>query len=288
MLLVNTAGAGLVAVGAEGYGVFGLAGSSGGAGSPGVVGYGGEGQGVASGGDGMDASGGFGSNTSGAGMVAVGGAAASNAVGGDGVRAYGGTGGPGEVAGIGIYAIGGYVADVEYQSAAVLDGDVLVTGALSKAGGSFKIDDPLDPGNKYLYHSFVESPDMMNVYNGNVSTDASGNATVTLPDWFQALNRDFRYQLTVIGQFAQATVASEVSNNAFAIRTDKPNVKVSWQVTGIRQDAWANAHRIPGEVEKAQDDQGHYLHPELFGHAGEPNIPQMHHPRPQRQVPPRP
>jgi len=26
----------------------------------------------------------------------------------------------------------------------------------------------------------------------------------SLPDWFEAENTDFRYQLTVVGQFAQA------------------------------------------------------------------------------------
>ncbi|MGB6676336.1 MAG: hypothetical protein WBE44_06580, partial [Terriglobales bacterium] len=95
--------------------------------------------------------------------------------------------------------------------AAWFNGNVDVDGNLSKAGGSFKIDHPLDPANKYLYHSFVESPDMMNIYNGNVITDAQGDAVVPLPDWFETLNRDFRYQLTVIGQFAQAIVASEIA-----------------------------------------------------------------------------
>jgi len=142
---------------------------------------------------------------------------------------------------------------------------VNVVGTLSKGGGSFKIDHPLDPANKYLYHSFVESPDMMNIYNGNVTTDGTGLATVTLPDWFESLNRDFRYQLTVIGQFAQAIVASKVANNQFRIQTDKPNVEVSWQVTGIRQDAFANANRIPVEVEKAPADRGRYLYPEAIG-----------------------
>jgi hypothetical protein len=71
--------------------------------------------------------------------------------------------------------------------------------------------------------------------------------------------------LTLIRQFAQAIVASEVSHNQFTIRTDKPNVKVSWQVTGIRQDAYANAHRVQVEEDKPPQDQGHYLHPELFG-----------------------
>ena len=166
--------------------------------------------------------------------------------------------------------------------AAFFDGDVDVDGNLSKAGGSFKIDDPLDPANKYLYHSFVESPDMMNIYNGNATTDASGGAVVTLPEWFETLNRDFRYQLTVIGQFAQAIVASKVANHQFSIKTDKPNVEVSWQVTGIRQDAWANAHRIPVEVPKADGDRGLYLHPELFGAPAEKNIGLAHHPMMQK------
>jgi hypothetical protein len=105
----------------------------------------------------------------------------------------------------------------------------------------------------------------MNIYTGNVTTDASGLATVQLPDWFEALNTDFRYQLTAIGQFAQAIVASKIAHNQFRIQTDKPNVEVSWQVTGVRHDAFANANQIPVEVEKASADRGHYLYPEAFG-----------------------
>jgi trimeric autotransporter adhesin len=144
-------------------------------------------------------------------------------------------------------------------------GNVNMKGKLTKGGGSFKIDHPLDPTNKYLSHSFVESPDMMNVYNGNIMTDKHGLATIVLPDYFEALNRDFRYQLTVIGQFAQAIVKREITNNRFTIKTSKPSVKVSWQVTGIRHDAYADAYRIPTEEEKPPQEQGHYLHPELFG-----------------------
>ena len=81
--------------------------------------------------------------------------------------------------------------------------DVAVNGTLSKSAGSFKIDDPLDPADKYLYHSFVESRDMMDIYNGNITTDGNGEATVTMPAWFQELNRDFRYQLTAIGAPSQ-------------------------------------------------------------------------------------
>jgi len=163
------------------------------------------------------------------------------------------------------YGVYGEASGVGTNYAGYFFGNVNVTGTLSKAGGSFKIDHPLDPENKFLYHSFVESPDMMNVYNGNVVTGADGQTWIELPEWFEALNRDVRYQLTVIGEFAQAIVADEVRDNRFLIRTDKPNVKVSWQVTGIRQDAFANANRIPVEQDKSEDQRGRYLHPKAFG-----------------------
>jgi hypothetical protein len=143
----------------------------------------------------------------------------------------------------------------------VAPGNLNVVGKLTKGSGTFAIDHPLDPTNKYLYHSFVESPDMMNVYNGNVMTDQHGLAVVTLPTYFEALNKDFRYQLTPMGSFAQATVGKEVHNNQFTIRTNKPGVKVSWQVTGIRHDAFAEQNPIQVEEEKSPRDRGHYLHP---------------------------
>lgn len=146
-----------------------------------------------------------------------------------------------------------------------VNGDLLVNGALYKGSGSFRIDHPLDPANKYLSHSFVESPDMMNVYNGNVVTDAMGKAVVELPKYFNALNRDPRYQLTVIGSPATAYVLEEVHDNTFSIKTSEPDVKVSWQVTGIRQDAFARVHPIIVEEEKAVADRGHYLHPKELG-----------------------
>jgi len=145
------------------------------------------------------------------------------------------------------------------------NGNVAIAGSLSKGSGTFKIDHPQDPENKYLYHSFVESPDMMNVYNGNITTNVDGSATVELPAYFESLNKDFRYQLTVIGAFAQAIIATEVKDNKFVIKTDKPNVKVSWQVTGIRKDPYAEQNRVVPEVEKPANEKGKFLHPEAYG-----------------------
>jgi hypothetical protein len=154
-----------------------------------------------------------------------------------------------------------------------VNGNVNIAGNLSKGGGSFKIDHPLDPANKYLYHSFVESPDMMNVYNGVAILDAQGSVWITLPDYFEALNRDFRYQLTAIGAPGpNLYIVKKVSGNRFKIGGGKPKGEVSWQVTGIRQDAFANAHRIPNEEEKSGQERGKYLHPELFGASEEQAI----------------
>ncbi|MCX6198943.1 MAG: hypothetical protein NTY88_06945 [Bacteroidetes bacterium] len=144
-------------------------------------------------------------------------------------------------------------------------GDVDVAGNLTKTTGTFKIDHPMDPANKFLIHSFVESPDMMNIYNGNITTDGNGDAVVSLPSYFQVENIDFRYQLTVIGTFAQAIVSKEISNNTFSVKTDKPNVKVSWQVTGVRNDPYAQQHRIVPEVMKNENERGRYRHPEIYG-----------------------
>ena len=178
---------------------------------------------------------------------------------GGNVRITGGTGFGGDPGGSIILTPGSPSADVHVV------GNLSVTGAVSKGSGSFKIDHPLDPANKYLSHSFVESPDMMNVYNGNVLLDAKGEAWISLPDYFEALNQDFRYQLTPIGAPGQHIlyIDQEIANNRFKIAGGKPGGKVSWQVTGVRHDAYANAHRIPVEEDKG-NKRGTYLHPELF------------------------
>lgn len=144
-----------------------------------------------------------------------------------------------------------------------INGNVSITGSIAKGSGTFKIDHPQDPENKYLIHSFVESPEMMNVYSGNITTDANGYATVKLPSYFEAANKDFRYQLTVMGSFAQAIIKEKISNNSFVIQTNNPNVEVSWSVTGVRADKFADANRVVPELEK--ELKGTYLHPELYG-----------------------
>jgi hypothetical protein len=165
------------------------------------------------------------------------------------------------ISGPGVYAY-------SYQGlAAWLNGNIQVSGSINKSATAFKIDHPLDPANRYLYHSGVESPDMKNIYDGILILDQQGEATIDLPNWFGALNSDFRYQLTAVGASApNLHIAQEVNSaNRFKIAGGTPKLKVCWQVTGIRHDAFANAHRIPLEEKKSGHDRGRYLHPELFG-----------------------
>jgi hypothetical protein len=145
-------------------------------------------------------------------------------------------------------------------------GDLNVAGAITAGTKDFKIDHPLDPKNKYLYHSSVESSEMMNIYTGNATLDNSGEAVVSLPKWFEAVNNDFRYQLTAIGAAApNLHVAQEISNHQFTIAGGAPGMKVSWQVTGVRHDAYAKTHPLVVEVKKSEKERGHYLHPDAYG-----------------------
>ncbi|MGA7633143.1 MAG: DNRLRE domain-containing protein [Terriglobales bacterium] len=148
----------------------------------------------------------------------------------------------------------------------VSTGAVSITGTMSATGTkNFRIDHPLDPANKYLYHASIESSEVLNLYSGNAVLDDLGEAVVQLPDWFEVINKDFRYQLTPVGAPGRDIyIAEEVSGGHFKIAGGKPGAKVSWQVSGVRNDAWEKAHPWAVEEDKSAD-RGHYLTPELYG-----------------------
>lgn len=131
---------------------------------------------------------------------------------------------------------------------------------------SFNIDHPLDPENKFLRHYSIESNEVLNNYSGMITTNANGEAIVVLPDYAMAITTNFRYQLTVIGAFTQAIIKEEINNNgAFKIKTQLPKTKVSWEVTGNRNDKWVQKHGADVEVLKKENEKGKYLNPELWG-----------------------
>ena len=200
-------------------------------------------------------SGGASSAFGGAGVVATGGASSSGA--GPGGVFTGGSGSGGD--GIDVTCGTGCFAGN-------FNGNVNVTGSITAGTKDFKIDHPLDPANKYLLHASVESSEMKDIYDGTVTLDGKGEAVVQLPTWFEAVNGNFRYQLTALGAPSPGMyIAQKISNNRFRIAGGMPGVEVSWQVTGVRQDAYAKAHPMVVEEEKNQHERGYYIHPELYG-----------------------
>ena len=138
--------------------------------------------------------------------------------------------------------------------------DVDIGGTLSKSSGSFRIDHPLKPETHFLFHSFVESPDMMNMYKGR-GTITNGKCKIDLPDYFEVLNKDIEYNLTAIGQKINLWISKEVQNNKFEVSGDVDG-EFTWVVYGVRQDKYAVANPIIPEVEKEIPG---YIRPELFG-----------------------
>jgi hypothetical protein len=253
--------------------------------SGGLGGFGGTGA-VGVGGDGISAAGGPGlaGTSGGSAIIARGGIASgtpTTGTGGTGINAIGGVGGATGNGGVGIFAMGGmggtpggaavFGGNVSINPANGQLGDLFVTNhtqstTLTVTGAkAFKIDHPLDPENKFLFHSCVESPDMKNVYDGIAVLDAKGEAVIEMPEWFEALNRDFRYQLTCVGGYAPVYVAEKVNANRFKIAGGRAGLEVSWQLTGIRKDDYAEAHRVQVEVEKSASERGRYLTPVEHG-----------------------
>jgi hypothetical protein len=154
--------------------------------------------------------------------------------------------------------------------AGYFNGNVNVTGQIFAGVKDFEIDHPLDPANKTLHHSVIESPERKNLYDGIVVLDAKGEAVVALPSYFEALNETFRYQLTAVGSAAPGLfVKTKISGNSFSIGGGAPGQEVSWQVTGVRHDAYAKTHPLIVESDKGSAPYGHvkgkYIHPEAFG-----------------------
>ncbi|HEX2952988.1 MAG TPA: hypothetical protein VHR47_03270, partial [Bacillota bacterium] len=285
-------GTGNLGIGVMGYGADGLSGDQGSAGGyfeggQGVSGFGGAGGNgvIGFGADGL--SGDFGAT----GGYFQGGQGISDIVGfaqGVGIVSLGANGLTGDFGAAGGYfqggdstVEGGYGIYCRAGSggtsyAGYFEGDVFVTGTINKGALGFKIDHPSAPSSKYLNHSGVESSEMKNIYDGIAVLDEAGSAWVELPSWFETLNKDFRYQLTAIGlPEPNLHIARKIEANRFQIAGGHSGTEISWTVTGVRQDPYALAHPIEVEEEKPENEQGFFLHPELYDQPLEKSISKM-------------
>jgi hypothetical protein len=199
-----------------------------------------------------------------------------------GVSGTGNTGVAGTSNAAGGAGVEGFVGSGSY--AGYFSGNVYVNGTLSAANKAFTIDHPLDPANKVLVHASIESSERRNLYDGVVVADASGEIEVQLPSWFEALNEDFRYQLTALGAPApNLHVKSEIKGGCFVIGGANAGQRISWLVSGRRSDPTAKRHPLVVEREKVAEERGLYLDPEAYEQPREKGIAAMRH---RRALPP--
>ncbi len=164
--------------------------------------------------------------------------------------------------GRGIWGIGPDFGDAGYFS-----GDVFVTDNFAVNGTkSFTIDHPHDPSNKFLSHFCIEGPEPFNLYRGTVTLDESGSSWVILPDYFEAINIDFSYQLTAIGApMPNLHVAAPISDGKFQVTGGAPGKQVSWEVTARRNDPWVRDKGYQAERAKPEHERGTYIYPQGYG-----------------------
>lgn len=132
----------------------------------------------------------------------------------------------------------------------------------------FMIDHPMDPANKLLKHFSMESPEVLNMYRGNVVLGPNGEGTVTLPSYFESINnQNYSYHLTPVGAPAQLYVKQEITNKEFVIAGGAPGMKVSWTVYAERNDPYLqqNPDERQVEIQKTGAIAGKYVSPGLYG-----------------------
>jgi len=141
-------------------------------------------------------------------------------------------------------------------------------GALSKGSGSFKIDHPLESkkDTHHLYHSFIEGPQVDNLYRGTVTLN-NGIATINLDavsnmteGTFVALNREVQCYTT--NETDWDAVKGNVEGNILTIscQNTSSSATVSWLVIGERQDKNIYSSTITDEngkliVEKLKSEE---------------------------------
>ena len=157
-------------------------------------------------------------------------------------------------------AINGYCVSAS-GFAGYFTGNVHIAGTLSKTAGGFKIDHPIEPETKNLVHSFVESPEMRNVYYGRAVTH-DGTASIGLPDWWVTLNgsnkEEYNYSLTTIGKYSRLFISKEIENNQFEVSSLDGDCTFSWTISAIRHDTYAESNRIQVEKNKTQEEIDDY------------------------------
>jgi hypothetical protein len=169
--------------------------------------------------------------------------------------------------GYGIWGVGGEDGGEYGEYAGYFLGDVYVTDHFEVGGTkSFTIDHPHDPNNKYLSHFCIEGPEPYNLYRGTATLDESGLAWVSLPDYFEAINIDFSYQLTAVGApMPDLHIGAPISDGKFLVSGGAPGKQVCWEVTARRNDPYVRDKGYQAERPKPEYERGTYIYPQGYG-----------------------
>ncbi|MFT5858492.1 MAG: hypothetical protein ACI865_000580 [Flavobacteriaceae bacterium] len=176
------------------------------------------------------------------------------------------------VAGKGYYGVVGedrYLGGVAGAYGVFSNGDLAATGVKT-----FIIDHPLDPENKVLRHFSMESDEVLNVYRGNAVLDDNGEVIVSLPDYYDEINKNPSYNLTAIGGFSQLYIKEEISDGKFIIGGGTSGLKVSWTVYSERNDPYLRNYpeNRAVELEKREGQKGKYFMPQLYDQPADKKI----------------
>ncbi|MCX7863389.1 MAG: hypothetical protein N2449_10390 [Bacteroidales bacterium] len=167
--------------------------------------------------------------------------------------------------------------------AGYFNGNVNITGSLSKGSGSFLIDHPLDPLNKTLRHNFVESPENLCLYRGKVKLDEKGEAQVPMPEYFKALTKEEEATiiLTPIGKIPFLVSYEWAEDYSSFYIYGEPHREVSYQVMADRDDPVMKLLYKPVEEEKGNGnfEKGYLIYPKAYGYPESMSIESLREPK---------
>jgi hypothetical protein len=134
-----------------------------------------------------------------------------------------------------------YIAPIGATGAASLSSNTLVYNTTTfevcyNTTKTFVIDHPVDK-SKYLVHACLEGPESGVYYRGKSEITNNESVTIELPEYVDALAKDFTIQITPIYSNKQKQrwlEASEIENNSFTVYGE--NTKFYWIVHGKRDD----------------------------------------------------
>ena len=157
---------------------------------------------------------------------------------------------------ISISSSGQYITSVITNISGITSGGYITTREILMPAKTFIIDHPRDY-SKHLIHACIEGPEAGVYYRGRGEITNNECAEIILPEYVEALAKDFTIEITHIydGTPPKSYSVSEILYNRFTVYGD--NGSFYWQVTGARSNIIVEPHKNETNVRGNTD--GPYL-----------------------------